>query len=84
LRVPVCKGGKFMITLEAEPYVQATEQQRRPEYSNCYECHRAFRAKNEDQFCLELCDTCFDALRYLREPVISIHIKARSQNRTAL
>jgi hypothetical protein len=73
-----------MITLEVEPDVQVAEHPRRPEYSTCYECHRTFRAKSEDQFCLELCDTCFDALRYLREPVISIHIKARSQNRTAL
>jgi hypothetical protein len=27
--------------------------------------------------CLDLCDSCFDALRQLREPVISVHVKAR-------
>ena len=73
-----------MITLEVEPDFQFTEHPRRPEYSICYECNRTFRAKSEDQFCLELCDTCFDALRYLREPVISIRIKTRPQNRIAL
>jgi hypothetical protein len=27
--------------------------------------------------CLELCDSCFDAMRQLREPVLSVHVKPR-------
>lgn len=66
-----------MTMLEVHPEVHAREQHQRQDYSTCYECHRSFRAKSEDQHCLELCDTCFDALRHLREPVISVHIKVR-------
>jgi hypothetical protein len=65
-----------MITLEVRPEIHVQEQHLRPEYSTCYECHRSFRARSEDQLCLELCDTCFDALRHLREPIVSIHVKA--------
>ena len=66
-----------MITLEVHPEIQAREQRQRPEFSTCYECHRTFRAKSEDQLCLELCDSCLEDLRSLREPVISVHVKAR-------
>lgn len=66
-----------MATLEVHPEIRAREQQRHPDYSTCYECHRSFRARSEDQLFLELCDDCFDAVRYLREPVISVHVKAR-------
>jgi hypothetical protein len=65
-----------MITLEVHPEIHVQEQHHRPEYSTCYECHRSFRARSEDQLCLELCDTCFDALRHLREPIVSIRVKA--------
>ena len=37
----------------------------------------SFRAKSEDQLCLELCDSCFDAMRQPHEPVISVHVKPR-------
>ena len=50
---------------------------RRPDYSTCYECQRSFRAKCEDQLCLELCDHCFENLRYLGEPILSVHVEAR-------
>jgi hypothetical protein len=66
-----------MIVTEVHPEVHAREQHQRPDYSTCYECHRSFRAKSEDQNCLELCDTCFDALRHFQEPAISVHIKVR-------
>ena len=66
-----------MITLEGHPEIQAREQRQRPEFSTCYECHRTFHAKSEDQLCLELCDSCLEDLRSLREPVISVHVKAR-------
>jgi len=66
-----------MITLEVHPEIHAREQRQRPEFSTCYECHRTFRAKSEDQLCLELCDSCLEDLRSLREPVISVHVRAR-------
>ena len=65
-----------MIELEVHPEIHAREQRQRPDYSTCYECHRTFHAKSEDQLCLELCDSCFDALRHLSEPIISVHVKA--------
>ena len=68
-----------MITLEAYPEVHVEEQRERPEFSTCYECHRTFRAKSEDQLCLQLCDSCFDDLRSLREPIISVHVKPRQR-----
>ena len=67
-----------MIELEVHPEIEVREQRQRPGYSTCYECHRTFRAKSEDQLCLELCDACFDMVRHLREPIISIHVKARA------
>ena len=65
-----------MNTLEVHPELHVGEQRQRPAFSTCYECHHTFHAKSEDQLCLELCDSCFEALRSLREPVISIHVKA--------
>jgi hypothetical protein len=49
----------------------------RPVYATCHECHRSYRPHNEDQACLDLCDECFEAARYPREQVISIHVKPR-------
>ena len=66
-----------MIVSEVHPEIHVREQQQHPEYSTCYECHRSFRAKNEDQLCLSLCDNCYDAARHISEPVVSIHIKVR-------
>jgi hypothetical protein len=66
-----------MLTLEVHPEIHAKEVRQHPTYSTCYECHRTFRAKSEDQLCLELCDSCFEDLRSLREPIISIHVPAR-------
>src|SRR5262250_2633719 len=68
-----------MITLEAHPEIHVEEQRQRPAYSTCYECHRTFRAKSEDQLCLELCDSCFEDLRSLREPIVSVHVKPRAR-----
>ena len=72
-----------MNTLEVQPEIHVGEQRQRPAYCTCYECHRTFHPKNEDQLSLELCDSCFEALRSLREPVISIHIKPRPHYNTA-
>jgi len=66
-----------MIALEVHPEIHAHELRERPAYSTCHECHRSFLAKGEDQLCLELCDTCFDSARQLREPVISVQVKPR-------
>jgi len=73
-----------MATLEIEAEVHAREQYQHPDFATCYECHRSFHAHTEDQWSLELCDTCFDAIRYLREPVISVHIKAHPRRPVAL
>jgi hypothetical protein len=75
-------GGDIMNTLEVHPEIHVSEQRQRPAYSTCYECHHTFQAKSEDQLSLELCDSCFEALRSLREPVISIHVKPRAQHAT--
>jgi len=73
-------GGEIMNTLEVHPEIHVEEQRQRPAHSTCYECHHTFHARSEDQLCLELCDSCFEALRSLREPVISIRVKPRSQH----
>jgi len=65
-----------MITLEVHPEVHTREQHQQPEYSTCFECHRSFHAKSEDQFSIGLCDTCFDAARHISEPIVSVHVKA--------
>ncbi len=71
-----------MIALEMHPEIHDREiydqgPRLRKNSSVCHECHQTFYARNEDQFCLELCDTCFDALRYLREPIISVRTRGR-------
>jgi len=66
-----------MITVEVKPEFYVVEQRRMR--STCRECHHTFYPKNEDQHCLELCDCCIDDLRSMREPVISVHLKARPQ-----
>jgi hypothetical protein len=72
-----------MNTLEVHPEIQVREQRRHPACSTCYECHLTFHAKSEDQLCLELCDSCFEDLRLLREPAISIRIKPRAKHAQA-
>ncbi len=76
--VPLVTGGVIMITLEVHPEIHVREQHRIHPYSTCRECHHTFYPKNEDQHCLDLCDTCIDDLRSLREPVISVHVKPRT------
>ena len=73
-----------MIELEVHPQIRVSEQQQHPDYSTCYECHRSFHAKSEDQLSLNLCNTCFDAARHISEPVVSIHIKVRPRHPIAL
>lgn len=65
-----------MITLEVHPEIHATEQTQGPAHTTCHECHRSFRPKNEDQLSVELCDSCFNALRQPGEPLLSVHVKA--------
>lgn len=72
-----------MITLEVHPEIYVRELTARADFSTCYECHRSFHAKSEDQLCLELCDHCFDILRHLREPILSVHVKARRHHAAA-
>jgi hypothetical protein len=66
-----------MIAREVHPKIHVRVLRARPAFSSCHECHRSFHAKNEDQLCLELCDSCFDAARKLREPIIRVHVKPR-------
>lgn len=68
-----------MITLEVHPEIHVREQHQSQTYCTCRECRHTFYPKNEDQHCLELCDSCIEALRTLREPVMSVHVKARPQ-----
>ena len=68
-----------MNTLEVHPEIHVRQQVQSPAYSTCRECRRTFHAKSEDQLSLDLCDSCFEALRSLREPVISVHVKPRPQ-----
>jgi hypothetical protein len=63
-----------MITLEVHPEIHVTEQTQCPAYATC-ECHRSFHPKSEDQLSLELCDSCFGALRQPGEPLRSVHVK---------
>jgi len=72
-----------MNTLVFHPEIHVSEPRQRPVYSTCYECHHTFHAKSEDQLCLELCDSCFEALRSLGEPVLSIHLKLRAKHAQA-
>jgi hypothetical protein len=48
-----------------------------PAYATCVECHRTYRPRNEDQACMELCDECFESVKYPREHVIRIHVSPR-------
>jgi hypothetical protein len=73
-----------MITLAVHPEIHAREQHQSPAYSTCYECHRSFHAKSEDQLTVSLCDHCFDAARHISEPVVSIHVKVRPRKPIAL
>ena len=73
-RVPFFHGG-FMIELEVHPGIHVQEQLQRPDYSTCRECHRSFHAKSEDQLCVELCDTCFEAFRHPEDAVPTVHVK---------
>ena len=66
-----------MINVEVQPEIYVRAQRPGPAYSTCRECHHTFYPNNEDQHCLELCDQCIDDLRSLREPVMSVHVKAR-------
>ena len=66
-----------MIALEVHPEIHVRELRERPAFSTCYGCHRSFRAKSADQLCLELCDSRFDAVRQLREPMMSVRVKPR-------
>jgi len=73
-----------MIELEVHPEIHIREARQESQNSTCYECHRSFRAKSEDQRCIGLCDTCFDAVRHVTEPTISVHIKARPKHPVVL
>jgi hypothetical protein len=64
-----------MITLEVHPEVHVREQIELPQYSTCFECHRSFRAKTEEQLAAGLCPHCYEAARHISEPVLSIHVK---------
>jgi len=63
--------------IEVHPEVHANEQTHHEKICTCHQCHRSFRAKTEDQFCMQLCHDCFEAHMNLREPVISVRVKAR-------
>jgi len=69
--------------IEVHPEVHANEQTHHEKISTCHQCHRSFRAKSEDQFCLQLCDRCFDTHMSLQVPVLSVHVKARPRGRSA-
>jgi len=66
--------------LEVHPEIYAQEHTQHQKISTCHRCHRSFRAKNEDQFCMQLCDDCFDAHLNLREPMVSVRVKARPRS----
>jgi len=63
--------------IEVHPEVHTNEQTLHERICTCHQCHRSFRAKSEDQFCLQLCNDCFAAHMNLSEPTISVHVKAR-------
>lgn len=73
-----------MSLLEVHPEIRVAGKQERPDYSTCFECHRSFRAKSEDQYSVQLCDSCFDVARLLEEPVISVRVKVRPRKTIAL
>jgi hypothetical protein len=63
--------------IEVHPEIHASETTQHEKICTCHQCHHSFRARSEDQFCLQLCNECFTAHMNLREPVISVHVKAR-------
>lgn len=63
--------------IEVHPEIHTNERTEHQEISTCHQCHRSFRAKSQDQFCLQLCNDCFERHMNLREPLISVHVKAR-------
>jgi hypothetical protein len=67
--------------IEGHPEIHARERMQHQEISTCHECRRSFRAKTEDQFCMQLCNDCFIAHMNLREPVISVHVQTRPHGR---
>ncbi|MGB7435542.1 MAG: hypothetical protein WBR26_03040 [Candidatus Acidiferrum sp.] len=73
-----------MLTFAVHPEVHVHEQVQRPEYSTCFECHRSFHAKSEDQLSVSLCDHCFDAARHVTEPVVSVHVRVRPHGHTVV
>jgi len=64
-----------MTTLDVHPEIYTTEQAQRPTYATCHDCHRSFRPRSEDQLSLELCDSCFDALRHPGERLQAVRVK---------
>lgn len=73
--VPFLPAGENMIELEVHPEIHVHEQVQQPAYSTCRECHRSFHAKSQDQLSLELCDSCFHALRFPEEAIPTVHVK---------
>jgi len=69
-----------MTMLEVHPEIHVTEQQPRPTYATCHECDRSFRPQSEDQLSLELCDSCFDALRHPGERLHSVSVKVAAKD----
>ena len=70
-------GRVVPVELEAYTEVYACEGRERAAFSTCHECRRSFCGNSEQQLCLELCDSCFDALRQPRELMISMYVKPR-------
>ena len=67
--------------IEVHPEVHANEQTHHEKVSTCHQCHRSFRARSEDQYCLQLCNDCFAAHMNLSEPMVSVRVKARPGRR---
>jgi hypothetical protein len=50
---PFVRAGELAM-LEVHPEIHAPEHTEHQKVSICHRCHRRFRSKNEDQFCLQL------------------------------
>jgi len=48
-----------------------------PCVSTCVECHRSYRPRNEEQSIMDLCDKCYEDIKFPHERVISVHVHAR-------
>ncbi|HTT33650.1 MAG TPA: hypothetical protein VMH48_08610 [Methylomirabilota bacterium] len=48
-----------------------------PSIATCVECRRSYRPRNEEQAIMELCDNCYDDVKFPHERVISVHVHAR-------